>query len=206
MAEICYGFLSSITFSPLAGYFAPSDISAVIAAAEAEAQAWLSIWTTTNQARSLLTAELEAQAVSSNSGCMSYLEKATGKSFSQLMQDADQVSFIDVAGASGTLTLSNIGLPGGGETLSQYFDSAGPTAVAITPTGYPVVLLGSSYFNSSGTATIGNQTVNLPATTASQEETLLHEFFHTEGIGDLGGTTAFDSWLQGGCKGAPPSQ
>ena len=131
------------------------------------------------------------------------------------MQDANQVTFVDITGEGGSLTMSDVGVPGGALTLSQYFYSApcpAPEAtctpsVAVTPTGYPVVLLGASYFNSNGTTIIlGNQTFSPPATIASQEAILFHEFFHTEGVGDLGGSAAFDSWLQGGCKGSPPGQ
>ena len=55
------------------------------------------------------------------------------------------------------------------------------------PTGTNVVLLGLLFFNSSGSVALDNQILNLPATAASQAETLVHEFFHVEGIGDLGG-------------------
>ena len=206
--QICEGYLNSLSFGAsgysLSGYFA--GLGGIIAEAEAQAQSYLSLWTTSNNARNLLTGALEAQAVSSNSNCMGFLETETGKSFNQLMQDANQLTFVDVTGVGGSLTMSQVGLPGGNETLAQYFSSADPTTVAATPLGYPVVLLGSNYFNSSGTVTIGNQTINLAATPASQAETLFHEFFHTEGIGDLGGSTAFDGWLQGGCKGTPPGQ
>jgi hypothetical protein len=46
----------------------------------------------------------------------------------------------------------------------------------------------------------------LPATAAYQQAILFHEFFHTENIGDLGGSQAFDNWLKGGCQGKPPGQ
>jgi hypothetical protein len=108
--EICYGFYSSITFSSLSGYFASSDLSAAIAAAEAEAQAWLSLSTTTVQARSLLSAKLQSQTVSSNSDCMGFLETQTGKSFGQLMQDANTITVDDTTGPGGTLSIGDLGV------------------------------------------------------------------------------------------------
>jgi hypothetical protein len=191
----CYGMPECYT--PLPGGGAGASLVSAL----------LDVVNTTLQARSLLTSELQAQAVSSNSDCMGFLETQTGKSFNQLMQDANQIMFVNVPQDGSLLTLSNIGLPGGNETLSEYFNSISFTPpVAATPTGYSVVLLGSLYFTVSSTVTIDNQTFSLAATTDSQQEVLFHEFFHVEGIGDLGGSTAFDDWIQGGCKGSPPGQ
>jgi hypothetical protein len=49
---------------------------------------------------------------------------------------------------------------------------------------------------------LGGPTV--PTTSSYQAGVLFHEFFHIEGIADLGGNVAFNSWLQGGCNGEPP--
>jgi hypothetical protein len=175
----------------------------VIAAAEAEAQAWLSIWTATNAARSLLDAALLA---GSNSNCMSYLEAQTGKSASQLMQDANTDSFVDVTGAGGSLTIGQLGYPGqsySSETAAEYFGTrTGAIASTLSPgAGSGLVFLGSSYFNSN--FGLGGPTV--PTTNGYKESVLFHEFFHTEGVNDTDETSvAFNNWIQGGCKGAPP--
>jgi hypothetical protein len=204
--EICYGFYSSITFSSLSGYFASSDLSAAIAAAEAEAQAWLSLSTTTVQARSLLSAKLQSQTVSSNSDCMGFLETQTGKSFGQLMQDANTITVDDTTGPGGTLSIGDLGGTGqdySSDSATAYFSTrpAGTVATSLSSgNGTGLVLLGSSYFNSN--FGLGGPTV--PTTSSYQAGVLFHEFFHIEGIADLGGNVAFNSWLQGGCNGEPP--
>jgi RHS repeat-associated protein len=210
---ICESYLSSFANGYVSGgWWTSSYLNNAITAAMNYAAAWQQLGTESVQARSLLDAALQ---LPQNAECMSWLETATGKSSSQLMQDANGLAFIDITGVGGSLTMSDVGVPGGNETLSQYFYSAPcpapeatcPPPDAAVPLGYPVVLLGAGYFNSNGTTYIfGNQTYTPPATTASQEAMLFHEFFHTEGIGDLGGSNAFDSWLQGGCKGSPPGQ
>jgi RHS repeat-associated protein len=203
--EICYGFYSSLSWSVGGSWWDSGAIENAIAAAEAQAQAYLSIWTTTNQARGLLAAKLQSEAVSSNSNCMGALETMTGKSFNQLMQDANQVAFVDVTGPSGSLSPSQVGLANDSNaTLSSEFaQSAGATAV--TPLGQPIVLLGSQYFN--GTSTFGNSTFNVSTPDSFKQSVLFHEFWHVEGIGHddtPAASQAFNDWLNGGCKGQMP--
>jgi hypothetical protein len=140
---------------------------------------------------------------------MSQLEAMTHKSADQLKQDASQTAFIDITGPAGNLPVSDFGYSSD-QTLSQYFYSGGCPAgmltcdnkAAATPLGAPIVLLGPTYFNYQ--ASIGNATFSLPTPSSVQQGTLFHEFWHTEGIGDLGGSTAFDNWLNGGCQGNVP--
>jgi hypothetical protein len=64
---------------------------------------------------------------SQQSSELTYLEaNAAGgpKTFDQLMQDASQDTFVDITGVGGSLTMSQMGLPGGIETLSEYYGSA----------------------------------------------------------------------------------
>lgn len=191
--------------------------ASAIGSALAVATSWQQLATENFQAKSELESMLQSQQ---GSGCLNYLEanaKGGPKSFNQLMQDASGVTFIDTTGVGGTLTTSDVGIQSqnSNETLAQYFlgapcpaPEATCTATAVTPLGTPIVLLGSNYSTALENISFGNSsvTINVPTTTAFQQDTLFHAFFHVEGIGDLGGSVAFDNWLQGGCQGNPPSQ
>ena len=132
------------------------------------------------------------------------------------MQAANQTTFIDITGVGGSsITTSELGITGSDMTLSQYFDLAyascpAPEAtcniIAATPEGTPVVLLGAGYFNTVNRVVFGpgqTYTYTSPASTASQEQALIHEFFHTLGVGEPNGSSAFDNSISGGCQGMP---
>jgi len=164
---------------------------------------------------------LAAMQASPNQHCMGWLETHTGKTASQLDTDATNVQFFNITGSAGNTPLASLGFapPNGNpdETLAQAFAAQAASAgcqsapgqggsgacvvPAVTFQGTPYVMLGFYYFNSQNP--FGG---TLPATGAYQQAILFHEFFHTEGVGDLGGSLAFDNWLKGGCQGNPPGQ
>jgi hypothetical protein len=123
------------------------------------------------------------------------------------MGDANTISVDDVTGSAGNLTIGQLGVSGqdySSDTAAEFFGTRPAGAVASTlPAGNVsgLVLLGSSYFNSN--FGLGGPTT--PTTDAYKAGVLFHEFFHVEGIGDLGGSVPFNNWVQGGCKGDPPS-
>jgi hypothetical protein len=196
---------NTITIS-VTEYFTSGNISGAIGAAEAVAQEYFSIWNTTTQARGLLTGALQAQAVSSNSNCMGMLEAASGQSFSQLLQDSNAISFIDVTGPSGSLSPLQVGLQNDPyPTLGTEFASI-PGATAVTPEGSYVTLLGGQYFSQQ--VSIDNRTFTTNTPDSFKQSILFHELWHqvVPGAHDAtaAGSQAFDTWLNDGCKGQMP--
>lgn len=113
----------------------------------------------------------------------------------------------NLGGPEGGLTVGNIGLntdTSPDETISEYAFSSpyGTSFKALTPLGTDIVFLNSSYF--SYNITLDNTTLNIPTNNLDRGEALFHEMFHTLNIGDLGDSSAFDTWIKGGCQGEPP--
>ncbi len=158
---------------------------------------------TTNTTRPLLGSKLQDLSNDSNNHCLSQLESLTGKSFDQIKSAADSIQYYDMSTPAARLMMSDLGVTNiSNQNLTTYF-FAGPDApTALTIPGTQFVLLGSQYFT--GQALLGSATIPIATTDAFKQDTLFHELWHTLGVGDLGGSGAFDNWLQGGCNGPPP--
>ena len=149
-----------------------------------------------------------------NSECLSQLESMTGKTFDQIKAVADSTQYFDMsAGAVAQLTFADAGLPWAPsqESLMTYaFGQGGPDWIAETATGTQYVFLSQyfwtsyAYINMGGTLVLGSK----PTTLADRQQTLFHELWHELNISDndMGGSLAFDKWLQNGCTGPRPGQ
>ncbi len=159
---------------------------------------------TTNATRPLLDAKLDALKNDANNNCLPQLESRTGLSFDQIKSAAGMIQYYDLSTPASNLYLSDIGQTNHpDQTLSNFFSQqAPPGTVGLTILGTPIVLLPSSFFTT--TVLLGNTSIPAATTDAVKENTLFHELWHTLGQDDLGGSVAFDKWLQGGCNGPPP--
>jgi hypothetical protein len=75
--------------------------------------------------------------------------------------------------------------------------------------GTPIVILTSLYFWQRITFDLGGggiRTSVIPTSDGFKQDTLFHELWLTIGIGDLGGSSAFDGWRTAGCHKAQPGK